>query len=768
MDKVFLTVPQSKGCYRFDSIPWGDYYVYIKEGATSLLRGPINISHPDIEIGKDKLIKTAIVGLDIPDSAKLDFVYIQGTIEEYRIDSSFIVLDVPAGRISIVGASDTLKNHLNLPDSLSGAHKLTITVEEKDSVRASISNLPPNITSNVKELDSTVIAGTMYLDTLYATDPEHDPVRFSLTSSPSQMSIDTLSGVISWLVPQTFQNTPVTIKVMVSDNKAAARTIQWSIRVIPQTKTVPIPQGVSVGIVGLDYYFYVDPLDGNDSTDGKDSMMFRFSWGDGDTSTWSTQATSHHSWNSPGTYSVQVQVKLFSTNPSSWSQQHSIKISQEYPSGELSSDSARTGDTIYVKIKNCFCSDSSKPLYILSWGDGDTTVHNTDNIKHIYKSTGLYYIDARFYCDSGSASYIGFFRVDTIEISNNSVHDITPPVLTLSGPDSVLIDSGTVFVDPGYTANDNFDGNITSRVVVTGTVNSLIPGAYVKLYSVTDIAGNKTSKTRIITVRHINQNQLILTAMGPDSGIVGISYTFATDSSFISDTTAFRFAWGDNDTSAWITRSSASHTWNSAGVYGVKVQLWNLAGTFSNWSQPHMLKIVSTQNVSPFGKLSMSSTYTLDTISLQMFNCRCSDSSKSPRYIIDWGNNDSSYISRNSIIRYSYSVAGDYIVKAHYECDSSSALHPELFIIDTITINARDKISPVLTLVSSDTVVIDSGTAYVEPGYSAIDETDGDITSLVVITNPVNSSIPGTYQIEYRVEDIAGNSVVRLRQVIVR
>jgi hypothetical protein len=766
IDKVFLTVPESKGVYSFDSIPWGDYYIYIKEGTTALLRGPVNISYPDIEIGKDVLFKTAKVALDIPENAGFDFVYVQGTVEEYRIDSGFVVLDVPSGQISIIGASDTIKNQSSQPDSLSGVQNLTITVAENDSIRTSISNLPPIITSTAKELDTSIVAGTMYLDTLYATDPEHDPVRFKLTLSPPLMTIDTISGIISWSVSPTIQDTVFTIKASASDNKAGVRTIQWNIRVVPQPKTIPAPLGVSTGNVAMVYLFSVDTLYQNDSA------VFRFSWGDGDTSKWSTEPTSQHAWNSPGTYSVRFQLRTFSDSLSSWSEQHTIKINQVYPSGVLSSDSALTGDTISLKISNCYCSDSSQPVYILYWGDGDTIVQRTDIVKHLYKSPGLYYVSARFFCDSASASYNGYFAIDSIKIISNSNSDITPPVLTLSGSDSMSIDSGTVFVDPGYTANDNIDGNITSKVVVTGMVNSLIPGTYVKLYSVTDIAGNKTSMTRIITVKHSDENTLIPPPIGPDSGITGISYLFATDSTLYSDTAAFRFSWGDNDTSAWTTRSSASHTWNSAGVYEVKVQLWNLAGTFSNWSKPHSLKIVSTQNSSPLGKLSKNSAYVLDTIFLQIFNCLCSDSSNSPSYIVDWGNNDSVYLSTDSVIPYSYSVAGTYIVNAYYKCDSNTVLNPVSVVIDTITIKTRsqvDTIPPVLTLTNSDTViVIDSGTAYVEPGYSALDETDGDITSLVVITNPVNSSIPGTYEIEYRATDMAGNSTFRYRRVVVR
>ena len=42
----------------------------------------------------------------------------------------------------------------------------------------------------------------------------------------------------------------------------------------------------------------------------------------------------------------------------------------------------------------------------------------------------------------------------------------TPPVITLEPPDTMELDVGEAFIEPGYTAIDNIDGNITDKVVV--------------------------------------------------------------------------------------------------------------------------------------------------------------------------------------------------------------------------------------------------------------------------------------------------------------
>jgi peptidoglycan/xylan/chitin deacetylase (PgdA/CDA1 family) len=78
--------------------------------------------------------------------------------------------------------------------------------------------------------------------------------------------------------------------------------------------------------------------------------------------------------------------------------------------------------------------------------------------------------------------------------------DKTAPVITLKGDATVMIPVGGTFTDPGYTANDNVDGNVTSKVKVTGTVNPAKQGTYAITYTVTDAAGNKTVVYRKVYV----------------------------------------------------------------------------------------------------------------------------------------------------------------------------------------------------------------------------------------------------------------------------
>lgn len=79
--------------------------------------------------------------------------------------------------------------------------------------------------------------------------------------------------------------------------------------------------------------------------------------------------------------------------------------------------------------------------------------------------------------------------------------DTTKPVITLLGSASMSVAQGTSFTDPGATASDNIDGNITSRIIRSGNVNTATTGTYLLSYNVVDAAGNAAnSVTRTITV----------------------------------------------------------------------------------------------------------------------------------------------------------------------------------------------------------------------------------------------------------------------------
>ena len=80
----------------------------------------------------------------------------------------------------------------------------------------------------------------------------------------------------------------------------------------------------------------------------------------------------------------------------------------------------------------------------------------------------------------------------------DNANDVTPPELRLNGDSEITLVVGTEFEDPGYTATDDYDGDITDKVVRSGNVDMSKAGTYELTYTVQDAAGNVTSKKRKI------------------------------------------------------------------------------------------------------------------------------------------------------------------------------------------------------------------------------------------------------------------------------
>ena len=85
---------------------------------------------------------------------------------------------------------------------------------------------------------------------------------------------------------------------------------------------------------------------------------------------------------------------------------------------------------------------------------------------------------------------------DQIFIEN----DITPPSISIIGDNTINIYQNTIYVDAGATAIDNIDGDLTTSIITTGSVNTNLINSYTITYSVSDAANNSTSATRQVNV----------------------------------------------------------------------------------------------------------------------------------------------------------------------------------------------------------------------------------------------------------------------------
>ncbi len=113
--------------------------------------------------------------------------------------------------------------------------------------------------------------------------------------------------------------------------------------------------------------------------------------------------------------------------------------------------------------------------------------------------------------------------------------DITNPTITITGSAAVTIDLGDTYTDAGATANDDKDGDLTSQITTTGTVDVNKVGIYEIEYTVSDEAGNTTTETRTVTVRanRLQGNYSVsadISGTGTTPGTYAYSESIATSS----------------------------------------------------------------------------------------------------------------------------------------------------------------------------------------------------------------------------------------------
>ena len=117
-------------------------------------------------------------------------------------------------------------------------------------------------------------------------------------------------------------------------------------------------------------------------------------------------------------------------------------------------------------------------------------------------------------------------RVGYIDV----IEDTTIPVITLTGDATVTIEVGATYTDAGATAQDNYDGDITSSIVTVNTVDTETVGTYTVTYDVSDANNNDAvqvirtvnveSSLSNIQFEEINVNIF----PNPSNGIITVKY----------------------------------------------------------------------------------------------------------------------------------------------------------------------------------------------------------------------------------------------------
>lgn len=94
------------------------------------------------------------------------------------------------------------------------------------------------------------------------------------------------------------------------------------------------------------------------------------------------------------------------------------------------------------------------------------------------------------------------------DTNSETKKDTTAPIVTLKGSGDLVLPFGIAFTDPGATAMDETDGDLTSSISSNWDSEVDVNNVAVKTveYSVSDKSGNKGSTSRKVTVKYLATN----------------------------------------------------------------------------------------------------------------------------------------------------------------------------------------------------------------------------------------------------------------------
>lgn len=144
------------------------------------------------------------------------------------------------------------------------------------------------------------------------------------------------------------------------------------------------------------------------------------------------------------------------------------------------------------------------------------------DISDISKATLYYRINgdnysSPFSISKGVSSFVyeditdNFNVIYWIEAINNSgekestaeynfTYDGSPPSINILGDNPLIIEINSSYTELGATASDSIYGDLTSSIVISGSVDTSMLGEYEINYTVSDPAGNTATATRIVKV----------------------------------------------------------------------------------------------------------------------------------------------------------------------------------------------------------------------------------------------------------------------------
>lgn len=145
--------------------------------------------------------------------------------------------------------------------------------------------------------------------------------------------------------------------------------------------------------------------------------------------------------------------------------------------------------------------------------------------------------------------------------------DLESPTIDLAGASQMTLELGSVYVEPGFSATDNVDGDLTEEVRIIGAVDPSQPGHYALAYFVHDASGNAADPAyrNIEVVRLAGQGTSPVWPPGPPPGFIPPPPSDWNPPADLSEADAARFllqaSFGPSSETISTLREQGLNTW---------------------------------------------------------------------------------------------------------------------------------------------------------------------------------------------------------------
>jgi hypothetical protein len=397
------------------------------------------------------------------------------------------------------------------------------------------------------------------------------------------------------------------------------------------------PSGPTSGNTGVSYSYTTSTTDPDN-----DNVKYGWDWdGDNVVDQWTgfyssgTQISTAHTWNSPGTYNVQVKAEDVNNAQSGFSTFLTVVITSSSnnppntPSQPSGPTSGNTGVS-YSYTTSTTDPDNDNVKYGWDW-DGDNVVDQWTGFyssgtsiitAHTWSGPGTYNVKVKAEDINGAQSGFSTFLTVVITTSSNNPPNTPSP---LSGPTSGVIgvqytyttsttdpdnDNVKYGLDDGDGIVDHWTNFYSSGAVCTVGITFYSAGTFTIHVLAEDVHGAQSGYSPYLTIVITGSNnapQTPSTPSGPSSGAIGVSYTYTT-STTDPDNDNVKYGWdwdGDNAIDEWTSFTtsgsvaSTSHSWSTPGTYNIKVKAEDVNGAQSYFSATKTVVISSGANSPP-------------------------------------------------------------------------------------------------------------------------------------------------------------------------